>query len=71
MATHPDHRVDGAMNFVHFETIRRAAAEGLEHFDLSGISTGEVDEKTAGINRFKLGFGGEVLHYPTYTRSAY
>jgi len=70
VATHPDHRVDGSMNLVHFETIRRAAAEGLEHFDLSGISTGEVDEKTAGINRFKLGFGGEVLHYPTYTRSA-
>ncbi|MCS0600855.1 GNAT family N-acetyltransferase [Streptomyces sp. LP11] len=70
VATHPDHRVDGSMNFVHFETIRRAAAEGLDHFDLSGISTGEVTGKTAGINRFKLGFGGSVLRYPTYTRSA-
>ncbi|MGW2962954.1 GNAT family N-acetyltransferase [Streptomyces sp. NPDC001220] len=70
VATHPDHRVDGSMNYVHFETIEWAAERDLAHFDLSGISTGEVDGKTAGINRFKLGFGCSVLHYPTYVRSA-
>ncbi|WP_159401396.1 GNAT family N-acetyltransferase [Streptomyces maremycinicus] len=70
VATHPEHRVDGAMNYVHFETIKWAARHGLPHFDVSGISVGEAEAGAAGINRFKLGFGCDILRYPTYARSA-
>jgi Acetyltransferase (GNAT) domain len=68
VATNAAFRRLGALNFVHFHTIQRAARAGRPFFDLSGIACGDVDTKLANINRFKMGFGGARYDYPVFTR---
>ena len=68
VATNPAQREVGPMNFLHFETIRWAAARGKGWFDLSGWAAGAVDAKEARINRFKEGFGGIRREYPVFER---
>lgn len=68
VATATEFRSTGALNLVHFETVRRARDAGKSHLDLSGWSADRSNDKTAAINRFKGGFGGVVYEYPTYER---
>jgi hypothetical protein len=68
VATSVAHRPLGALNFLHYKTIERAACAGRRFLDLSGIATGEIDDKLASINRFKEGFGGARCEYPMFTR---
>ncbi|WP_055697844.1 MULTISPECIES: GNAT family N-acetyltransferase [Streptomyces] len=68
VATNPEYRTQAALNFVHFQTMKWAAAQGLRYLDLSGIDGDETSEKTRLINRFKLGFGGTEFSYPVYCR---
>lgn len=68
VATCSDYRTASPLNFLHFQTICWARNRGKRHFDLSGLATGEVDEKLARVNRFKTGFGGAPFAYPSYTR---
>ena len=41
--------------------LKELANEGITDFDFSGITP--YDKNAAGVNRFKMGFGGEVINY--------
>ncbi len=58
----------GPLNFVHFKSLRVADDTGLRFLDLSGLATGESDDKLASINRFKEAFGGVRYDYPVFHR---
>lgn len=60
-----------APHLLQWEGIRRAKAAGLKRYDFWGIAPLTADRTLvnpnhtwAGITRFKLGFGGEVVRYP-------
>lgn len=48
---------------LHWQLIQDAKKAGLTHYDFWGIETSSGT--TPGFVRFKLGFGGEQVHYPT------
>ncbi|MFW0871365.1 MAG: lipid II:glycine glycyltransferase FemX [Patescibacteria group bacterium] len=57
----------GAYYFIKWEIIKHLKEQGIQDFNWGGISVGEDDASLAGLNQFKLGFGGEkLLHYPRY-----
>jgi len=68
VATNKEHRQIGPLNFLHYRAIQYAANAGKRYLDLSGIATGELDEKLTSINRFKLGFGGSIKEFPIFFR---
>jgi lipid II:glycine glycyltransferase (peptidoglycan interpeptide bridge formation enzyme) len=79
-ASSTEHRAHGAAFYMQFEAMRWARDHGCETYDLWGIpesdpeTTGhESNEKIAGTKgddwrglfRFKTGFGGEIVSYPS------
>jgi|GEM_PF-3793048 hypothetical protein len=69
VATSTAGRQIGALNLVHLYTTVWAAQHGMAHLDLGGIAHKPLDTKTAAINRFKLGFGGHLVSFPTFIRA--
>jgi peptidoglycan pentaglycine glycine transferase (the first glycine) len=79
------HRAHGAAFALQFEAMRWAREHGCEHYDLWGIPN--EDPKTAhedgtrvagtkgddwsGLYKFKVGFGGEIVGYPTTLERRY
>jgi lipid II:glycine glycyltransferase (peptidoglycan interpeptide bridge formation enzyme) len=47
----------GAHNLLLWEAMSRLAAHGVRRLDLGGVNT----QSSAGVARFKLGAGGEVV----------
>jgi hypothetical protein len=68
VATHAAYRNIAPLNFVHFESLQKAARIGLRYLDLSGLATEPDVPKLANINRFKVGFGGMRFDYPMFVR---
>jgi lipid II:glycine glycyltransferase (peptidoglycan interpeptide bridge formation enzyme) len=79
------HRAHGAAFFLQFEAMRWARDLGATRYDLWGIprtdppSTGEDGDRVAGtrgddwrgLHKFKIGFGGEVVTYPSTLERRY
>jgi Acetyltransferase (GNAT) domain len=53
----PDNPLTGSS--VHWELMRQLKADGLMWYDLCGLPT---RDPANGLTRFKIGFGGEVIH---------
>jgi lipid II:glycine glycyltransferase (peptidoglycan interpeptide bridge formation enzyme) len=54
-------RLSGILNhYLHWQEMRIYKEEGFHTYDFGGISC-DGDPRTAGIDRFKLGFGGETV----------
>ncbi|MEI7595844.1 MAG: GNAT family N-acetyltransferase [Bacteroidota bacterium] len=54
------------LHLVFHKTIIDAKNNNFEHFDLGGYAKGDnINEQTNNINRFKDGFNGELIVYPT------
>lgn len=51
----------GAANYLHWEVMKIFKNEGIKYYDFGGISLSD-DEKAQSINRFKIRFGGEMIH---------
>ncbi len=45
--------------------------EGFHIYDFGGFAVGKVDQEMEGINRFKKGFGGNILKLNSYTTLPY
>jgi len=64
-ASSNEHRNVMAPYLLHWEMIKKAKAEGFEHYDFWGIAPeNEPNHPWAGITRFKKGFGGVEVSYP-------
>jgi lipid II:glycine glycyltransferase (peptidoglycan interpeptide bridge formation enzyme) len=59
-----------ANRYLHWEDIRLFKSRGFELYDFGGLDVEERNPKTAGIARFKRGFGGEVRPVYSVTRPA-
>jgi FemAB family len=61
-----------ANRYLHWHDIRHFKERGFELYDFGGLDVTGRSEKTAGIARFKQGFGGEVrpVYSSTSARSA-
>jgi Acetyltransferase (GNAT) domain len=57
-----------ANRYLHWEDIRLFKSRGFELYDFGGLDVEERTPKTAGIARFKRGFGGEVRPVYSLTR---
>jgi hypothetical protein len=58
-SAHPS-SVTGAMNFLHWEMIKRMKKIGVKRYDFVGARLGRLSEKIEGIQKFKARFGGEL-----------
>lgn len=56
-----EHRGVMAPHLLHWEIIKEARRRGFAHYDFWGID----EERWPGLTRFKLGFGGEPVRYPS------
>lgn len=52
----------GSANYLHWEVMKRFKNEEIKYYDFGGVSLSD-DEKAQSINRFKIRFGGEIVHY--------
>lgn len=60
------HKDAMAPYLLQWQTIRRAKAKGMSHYDFRGVAPEDHPEhKLAGVTRFKLGFGGQRIIYPS------
>jgi hypothetical protein len=57
-----------ANRYLHWHDIRHFKERGYALYDFGGLDVSERSEKTAGIARFKRGFGGEVR--PVYSTTS-
>ena len=57
-----------ANRYLHWHDIRHFKERGYELYDFGGLDVTERSEKTAGIARFKRGFGGDVR--PVYSTTS-
>ena len=55
------HREVMAPHLLHWRIIQEAKKRGFRHYDLWGID----EAKWPGLTRFKLGFGGKTVEYPS------
>lgn len=70
--TATNHRIRGDAALLRFEAMRWTRELGGTHYDMGGIAPAPfqapLDEQSGsgldGVNRFKMGFGGEVVVYP-------
>jgi lipid II:glycine glycyltransferase (peptidoglycan interpeptide bridge formation enzyme) len=53
-----------APHLLQWRTIELAKRRGMEKYDWWGIHPDDPNHRWAGITRFKLGFGGEIIKYP-------
>jgi lipid II:glycine glycyltransferase (peptidoglycan interpeptide bridge formation enzyme) len=60
-ASSGSHREVMAPAFLHWGIIQEAKKKGFKYYDLWGID----EKKWPGVTRFKLGFGGEIIEYPS------
>lgn len=61
--------IGNANKLVIWEAIRFAKTSGMKEFDMGGIYTGDdKDDQRTAINKFKLGFGGEIKTYFNYRK---
>jgi hypothetical protein len=58
-----------AQDLLHWETMVRHKRGGDRYFNLAGFSPNPVNEKEAGIRRFKEKWGGREISVPSYTWS--
>ena len=65
-ASSREHRNVMAPYLLHWEMIKKAKAEGREHYDFWGVTPEDAGpgHPWAGISRFKRGFGGTEVSYP-------
>tara|TARA_B100001123_G_scaffold429351_1_gene547721 strand:- start:204 stop:1103 length:900 start_codon:yes stop_codon:yes gene_type:complete len=56
----PEGKAHNAHNLLLWQAVKRLKARGIHQFDLGGINT----EDAAGIARFKIGTGGQVVSLP-------
>ncbi len=69
-ATDPNERQLQTNSLLMWENIKYAKKNGFEYFDLFGYDPyAKKNEKTYGINSFKLSFGGEVKIFYKFTDS--
>lgn len=61
-----EHRALMGPHLVQFTAMQRALAQGCRRYDFWGIAPDDAPQTHpwAGVTRFKLGFGGERVHYP-------
>jgi hypothetical protein len=58
-----------ANRYLHWHDIRLFKGRGFQLYDFGGLDVEERDPKTAGIARFKRGFGGDVRPVYSTTRA--
>lgn len=65
-ASSREHKNVMAPYLLHWEMIKKAKAEGREHYDFWGVAPEDAEpgHSWAGISRFKRGFGGTEVSYP-------
>jgi len=60
-----------ANRFLHYEDIKYFKELGYRFYDLGGIAKDTQDDKLQGINKFKEGFGGELVRQYNYYSPLY
>ena len=57
------HAEDRPFYLLKWRAIRRMAQLGVRRYDMWGLTEGAADDPLAGVENFKLGFGGEVVEW--------
>jgi lipid II:glycine glycyltransferase (peptidoglycan interpeptide bridge formation enzyme) len=57
------HAEDRPFYLLKWRAIRRMAQLGVRRYDMWGLTEGGADDPLAGVENFKLGFGGEVVEW--------
>ena len=57
------HGEDRPFYLLKWRAIRRMAQLGVRRYDMWGLTEGDADDPLAGVENFKLGFGGEVVEW--------
>jgi len=61
------HQMIGRANrFLHFEDMLYFKKRGVKVYDFGGYAVDDINEEREKINKFKKGFGGEVVKLPNY-----
>ena len=57
------HGEDRPFYLLKWRAIRLMAGLGVRRYDMWGLTEGAADDPLAGVENFKLGFGGEVVEW--------